>query len=124
VRVFYADNGWTLKAVPAATKEEATQMAAREFGSAATTVRVYRDSDRLPVIFHDRDHKVVEETTADIYALLVTSIDQQGWGPDDPGLGLITADGEQLSVVFGHRSHAQEIADDLRENLTVDYHLW
>lgn len=121
--MFYADNGWTLKAFLAATKEEAAQLAAREF-VAADAVRVYRDTDRLPVIFHDRDHEIAEETVADIYALLVTSIDQLGWGPDDPGLGLITADGEQLSVVFGRREHAQEIAEDLGANLTPTYHLW
>jgi len=120
--LFYADDGWTIKAVMAADMERARQLAEREF-AAGSTIRVHRDSDLLPVIFHDDGHEVREETIAAVYARIVTAIDTQGWGPEDPGLGIITDAGEQLSVVFGTRAHAQEIADDLSENLTPDYYL-
>ncbi|MGI6797881.1 hypothetical protein [Gordonia sihwensis] len=116
--MFYVENGTFLRFYPTAHRDEALAQAALELGQ-EPELRAYNNDDAVPVIYHALGYTVVSTPLPKVYGLVDEAIDSQWWGPDEPGVTLLTASTELISVVFGTPERAQEIADDMQQTLTT-----
>ena len=116
--MYYVENGTFLRFYPTNREEEALAQAAREVGR-EHAFRAYAHDARVPVIYHASSYMVVPERMSHVYGLIDEALDASWWGPELPGVTMLTETTELISVVFGSEESARDIAADMQATLTA-----